>query len=319
MTAVGSEGVLCALPLLALCDTRPGNVGGILSEPDYPTLMDVQGRAFDHLLGQSETGITISLDIKDAEIAVRDLVAIVRASDLLKRDLIVSALDDFVFDARLAGRALQKLSVKIYSSTDNIIAFNDYVLRVLQETGPSATPESTTTLARVFRSSTSTLANEVTDILVEAAKTVIALDILENQLVRIYVASVDDHILTAAAIDNVLSELWTKLGGNGQRLRGLERRARVLKNLDEYRRRAMAHVAVIVQMLIGIEEELNQLMRKLRRDEANANSRLPLEVHIASINGGVKRLREKRMRVRMTTFAREAVPGTSMPQFVTQT
>ena len=118
MTAVGSEGVLCALPLLALCDSRPGGVGSILSEPDYPTLMDVQGRAFDHLLGQSEAGITISLDIKNAEIAVRDLVAIVRASDLLKRDLIASALDDFVLDARLAGRALQKLSVKIYSSTD---------------------------------------------------------------------------------------------------------------------------------------------------------------------------------------------------------
>ena len=118
MTAVGSEGVLCALPLLALCDSRPGSVGSILSEPDYPTLMDVQGRAFNHLLGQSDTSITISLDIKNAEIAVRDLVPIVRASDLVKRDLIASALDDFVLDARLAGRALQKLSVKIYSSTD---------------------------------------------------------------------------------------------------------------------------------------------------------------------------------------------------------
>ncbi len=118
ITAAGGEGVLCALPLLALCDSRPGNIGSILSEPDYPTLMDVQGRAFDHLLGQSETGITISLDIKKAEIAVRDLIVIVRASDLLKKDLIASALDDFVLDARLAGRALQKLSVKIYSSTD---------------------------------------------------------------------------------------------------------------------------------------------------------------------------------------------------------
>ena len=137
----------------------------------------------------------------------------------------------------------------------------------------------------------------MTDILVAAAKTVTALDHLENQLVRIHAVSVDDHILTAAAIDNVLSELWTKLGGNGQRLRDLERRARVLKNLDEYRRRAVSHVALTMQTLVGIEEELNQLTRKLRHDEANVDFSLPLEVHIASIDGGVTRLREERMKV----------------------
>ncbi|PIL26968.1 hypothetical protein GSI_10106 [Ganoderma sinense ZZ0214-1] len=318
MTALGSEGVLCVLPLLALCHSGPDTVGGILSEPDYPTLMDVQGRAFDNLLGQSETGITISLDIKHAEIAVRDLVAIVRASDLMKRDLIASALDDFVLDARLAGRALQKLSVKIYSSTDSIIAFNDYALRVLQGAHPPATPESAATLARIFRSSTSTLVNEITDILVEAAKTVTALDNLEDRLVRIHALSIDDHILTVAAIDNVLSELWTKLGGNGRWLRDLERRARVLKDLDEYRRRAVSHVAVTVQTLVGIEEELNQLTRKLHRDDGDSSAGLPIEVHIASIDGGVKRLREERMRVRMSSFVGETVTGTS-PQSVTKT
>lgn len=123
ITSVAAEGVLCALPLslLALCDTRSSGVGGVPPQPDYPTLIEVQGRAFDHLLGQSETGIAISLDIKHAEIVVRDLVAVIHASDLLKRDLIASALDDFVLDARLAGRALQKLSVKIYSSTDKYV------------------------------------------------------------------------------------------------------------------------------------------------------------------------------------------------------
>ena len=153
------------------------------------------------------------------------------------------------------------------------------------------------------------MANEVTDILVEAAKTVTALDVLENQLARVRAASIDDHILTETAIDTVLSELWTKLGGNGQRLRDLERRANVLKNLDEYRRRAVAHVAVTVQTLVSIEEELNQLMHKLRYDEVKEDYGLPVEVHIASINSGVKRLREERMRVRTTSFTREIVAG----------
>ena len=73
----------------------------------------------------------------------------------------------------------------------------------------------------------------------------------------------------------------------------------------------MSHVAVTVQTLVGIEEELDQLMRKLRRDEGNANAGLPVEVHIASIDGGVKRLREERMRVRLATFTGETVPGKS--------
>ena len=170
-------------------------------------------------------------------------------------------------------------------------------MHVLEEVDPSASPESRTTLVRIFQSSTSILANEVADILVEAAKTVTALDILENHLGRIHAVSIDDHTLTVAAIENVLSELWTKLGCNGQRLRDLERRVRVLKNLDEYRRRAVSHVAVTVQTLVGIEEELNQLTRKLRHDEANEDFSLPLEVHIASIDGSVRRLREERMKV----------------------
>ena len=209
--------------------------------------------------------------------------------------------------SQISDRRLEATLITTFS----IIAFSDYALRVLQGASPTTTPESTTTLAHIFQVSMATLADEVTDILVEAAKTVTALDILENQLVRIHALSVDDHVLTAAAIDNVLSELWTKLGGNGQRLRDLERRARVLKNLDQYRRRAVSHVAVTVQTLVGIEEELDQLMRKLRHDEGNANAGLPVEVHIASIDGGVKRLREERMRVRLATFTGETVPGKS--------
>ena len=162
----------------------------------------------------------------------------------------------------------------------SVIAFNNYVLRSLESADVSKTSEGAASLTPVFYSSTAALANEFADILVEAAKTVTALDVLENQLVRIHAASIQDQVLASTGLNDVLSELWTKLGGNGHRIKDLERRSEVLKNLDAYRRLAVAHVAATVQTLVGIEEELNQLMRKLRHDGEVAALYLPLEVHI---------------------------------------
>ena len=112
---------VCLLPIasrLAQCNSHEVADDIPLAYVDYPTLMEVQGRAMDTLLVQSENGLSLAVDVKHAEIAIKDLVVVVNASGIPNRHLLTAALRDFVIDSKASGRALQKLSSKIYSAMD---------------------------------------------------------------------------------------------------------------------------------------------------------------------------------------------------------
>lgn len=116
--------MLCLLPIksrLAQCAGHEDADDAPLAYVDYPTLMEVQGRAMDALLVQSENGLSLAVDVKYAEIAIGDLVVVVNGSGIPNRNLLVAALRDFVIDSKGSGRALQKLSSKIYSAMDTSV------------------------------------------------------------------------------------------------------------------------------------------------------------------------------------------------------
>jgi hypothetical protein len=78
----------------------------------------VQSATFEQLLDESSSGSVLALKIKKAEMATTDLVTLVRVSDLRSRDMLGDALRQFVDDARLAGRALNKLNSKVAGAVD---------------------------------------------------------------------------------------------------------------------------------------------------------------------------------------------------------
>jgi len=64
-------------------------------------------------------GSGLSLEIKKAEMATSDLIALVRVSNNLRsRDMLAESLAQFVNDAKKTGRGLQKLSSKIGGAVD---------------------------------------------------------------------------------------------------------------------------------------------------------------------------------------------------------
>jgi hypothetical protein len=85
---------------------------------DYSRLVDVQSRTFGQLLEESLGGSTLSLEIKQAEMATTDLVTLVRVSNLKSRDMLAESLVEFVDDAKKTGRGLQKLTSKIGGAVD---------------------------------------------------------------------------------------------------------------------------------------------------------------------------------------------------------
>ena len=89
---------------------------------DYPKLMDVQSTTFEQLLDESVGGSSLSLEVKKAEMATADLVALVKVSDMRSRDMMAQTLRDFASDAKHAGRGLQKLSSRIGGAVDRYIS-----------------------------------------------------------------------------------------------------------------------------------------------------------------------------------------------------
>ena len=110
---------LCALPGISwsgMCqplNTSPTG-GQRIMWADYPALIDTQNKVFEKLLDGSVGGLALilSLEIKNAEMATEDLLALVRISDLKVKDTLARSLEDFVFDAKKTGQGLQKLISK---------------------------------------------------------------------------------------------------------------------------------------------------------------------------------------------------------------
>lgn len=109
---------------------------------DFPRLMNVQTTMFEELLDNSVGSSGLSLDIKKAEVAMSDLIVLVKYSDLSNKDVLSrcsnlisadfcfntqrmligvfvgDALATFACDARRTGRSLQTLGSKIGGAID---------------------------------------------------------------------------------------------------------------------------------------------------------------------------------------------------------
>ncbi|KAI0711716.1 hypothetical protein C8Q76DRAFT_567091, partial [Earliella scabrosa] len=261
---------------------------------DFPGFMDIQTRAFDQLVGQSDAGLIIALDIRYAGLSIRDLVVVVKASGLHDKALIASALETFVFNSREAARALVKLSTRIYGTVDDVTAANDYAMHMLQTAGKSSgnfDPEIIETLQRAFYSSSTALANAISSIMDETSRTATILRALEEDLYRIQSFCVEEESAAKMVVEGLLADIWTILGGNRARLAELAGRVGVLRDIDKYRRLAVAHTSSTIQTLWNIQDELEQLNHKI--SSSTGTEATPLEVHIASISNGIMRLKEK--------------------------
>jgi hypothetical protein len=85
---------------------------------NYPKLVDIQSNTFEQLLEGTVGGSALALNVKKVEMATKDLVTLVRLSELNSKDTLAESLSSFVDDARKTGRGLTKLSSKIGGTVD---------------------------------------------------------------------------------------------------------------------------------------------------------------------------------------------------------
>ena len=162
---------------------------------------------------------------------------------------------------------------------------------------PIAEPPTETALLDGFRASLDKHADELAKLVLELAASTANLDALDTQLSALHELCAREDLAISAARDALLSDLWTILGGNRDRLRSFETNLDLLKHLGEYRRRAAAHVAAAAQTVQAMGEEMEELRERVAAPDLTGD-RIPIEVHMRSIRSGMERIQEQRIKAR---------------------
>ena len=312
---------ICRLPgssflRLPMCEPnspqrRKEDAGAVV---EFDQLMTVQSR-FDDVLQQSAAGVSLPLDMKRCETSIRDLRQVVRFSHLSSRNELLLEFDGFIETARIASYDLQKFNSHVGRGVDNVLATARWTQRVLDDITakqssrgiipafindkilapfqPLQLPESK--VLDQYIQHTRIVSQEIERLITEAQALLGVLQNLEDRLEVIHGITYRDNMHAQVSKDEILSQLWTLLGGNRAALGEYDKELSLLRQVSEYRKIAWAHVSGTILKLQAMGTELEELRErvgsaKLLRQHAD----IPLAVHLESIRLGVERLEQGR-------------------------
>ncbi|KAJ3752163.1 hypothetical protein EV360DRAFT_55710 [Lentinula raphanica] len=291
------------IPTLPISSTTPA----FPQWADYPGLMHAQSQTFEQLLDDSVGGSGLSLEIKKAEIATSELITLVKFSKLTSKDLLVETLRGLVRDARRAGRGLQRLGSKFGGAVDQILAVNDHAMNTIQAAQTSSPsliysivpfyspPSIEDVILHTFTEAMTVLCASIQRLIMEAEIQVTNLERLEEHLSMLHeLVSREDSTIVSAKSE-LLSELWTRLGGNRQALNGYDNHLALLRGLGERRKQALAHVISALQALQTLSDDMEDMRERVSEPQL-AGSSIPIEVHMKSIQIGLQRLTDSRVK-----------------------
>lgn len=152
-------------------------------------------------------------------------------------------------------------------------------------------------VTRTFGEAMNVLSGSMQRLVLEAEVNLSNLEKLEERLSTLHeLISREDSSLVFAKSE-LLSELWTKLGGNRKTLRGFNDHLNMLKNLALYRKKALVHVVSALQSLQAMSSDMEDIRERVAAPELTG-SKIPVEVHMKSIKNGLERLKEGRVRAK---------------------
>ncbi|KAK4504023.1 hypothetical protein PRZ48_004938 [Zasmidium cellare] len=312
---------ICRLPFTSHLSFCPVGERPELKGPaEFDKLVLAQD-AFQDVLASTSVGANLPLDMKRSEAGVRDLKHVVQYSTLPSRNELVFEFEGFIDTARQASQDLSKFNSRIGRAVDHILSTNRWTLSVIdgvneKEASRGAiagwvasnfnvfAPFQPVSLSRnvlldQYLRHTGAVEEQILSLINEA----LALrDILENLDGRLDLISgivTRDDIRISTSKDELFATLWTKLGGNRSSVQKLNKQLQLLKDVNQYRRAAWGHVTSTLLKLQEIQHSLEDLRERVALPETVGTERVPLEVHIESINLGIERLEGQRDKSRL--------------------
>ena len=299
---------VCRAPL------PPGHQDSPNALVEFEQLMDVHGQ-FEEVLEASAAGISLPLDMKRSETSIRDLRQIVRFSHLNSKQEMTLELDGFIDTARAASYDLQKFNSHVGRAVDNVLATARWTQRVLDDIAIKSSNRglmpafvqdkflapfqplkfTENVLLNQYIEHTRIVSDEIEALIVEAQALLYVLQNLEDRLDVIHGIALRDNIHAQGQKDEILSQLWTLLGGNRAALGKFNSQLKLLRQVGEYRKVAWAHVSGTIIRLQAMGAELEELRERVGSAELLKDRKeIPLSVHLESIRLGVERLERGR-------------------------
>jgi len=119
---------------------------------------------------------------------------------------------------------------------------------------------------------------------------------LEESLVVLHEMIARETDAVEEKTDELLADLWTRLGGNRRQLANFKSNRALLANVRVYRNRALRYVSSTLVQLQQLSSDLEELRdRVVVPLLSDPESNIPLEVHIGSVRNGIERLTQGRI------------------------
>lgn len=150
---------------------------------------------------------------------------------------------------------------------------------------------------RTFDEAMNVLSVNMERLILEAEHSLHNLNNLEERLATLHeIVAREDSSISSAKSD-LLEDLWTRLGGNRKSLRNVDYHLGLLKGLGTYRQQALVHVVAALQTLRAMSEDMEDMRERVAAPDLIGDT-VPVEVHMKSIQMGLDRLREGRIRAK---------------------
>jgi hypothetical protein len=308
---------LCRIPgssLLNLPFCPSGSSPELSGPAEFDKLVEAQSQ-FEDVLAASASGAFLSIEMKSSEAGIRDLKHVVQYSSLPSRNELILEFTGFVDTARMASNDLSKFNSRIGRALDHILSTNRWTLQVIDGVASEDAARgslnkwlsknfnifapfqpvalSQNVLLDQYLRHTSAVEEQILSLINEAHVLLEVLDNLDGRLDIIASIAARDGVKVENGKEQLLSQLWTKLGGSRSSVARLDKQLSLLNNVSQYRRMAWAHVNSAIIKLMAIRDNLEDLRERVAMPETLGDI-VPLEVHIENINLGIERLEQQR-------------------------
>ncbi|KIM20440.1 hypothetical protein M408DRAFT_30366 [Serendipita vermifera MAFF 305830] len=272
-------------------------------EPSYGDLTQMQVKV-KNVLQSTGWGNGLALEMKNSEMAIRDLNAMVRISNLPSRDQLVPAIDRFGELSKQATRQLHRLGSHVGNTIDSMTAMDHYAIKVLEKIENeqplvqamafamrlAAQGVFRKTLMETFHQVAETMGLKLNQLIEESMALTKILDNLENQLGVIDSIIRTDNQTVCGEQYEVRSSLWTWLGGNRAELHNIEQRLMLLKMAGRYHHRAAKSAATATFQLEKLSEDLGVIRKEVGTLADPSEKRIPVEAHLEVLRSAVRTL-----------------------------
>ncbi|CAE6455307.1 unnamed protein product [Rhizoctonia solani] len=317
---------LCKVPALSRyfphCtqEFREPLAGKPVITPDFITLSRLQSR-LEYVMEDSASSSLVAIDIKDSEMALRDLVTRVKVSSLSSKEILGRNLELFVEDARVTSGNLQQFGSRVWGAVDRIVSLNEHTLVTLEVASLEAPGGSLDSIINFFapaeHNSVTTRREIMEDLWLQA------IEVMDKTL-RKLIHEAQDNVGSLQRLKEKLDNIQDMAIREEDQIRAEEEKTKrdarwstrfkskdqgkqqnpsasleLLQTIQDDRKRALNHVADVLFKLEQMSQDLHNLREGVATPLIIAGSaQVPIESHIKHIRSGTDRLMNGQTRMR---------------------